>query len=78
MTAGTLGEFTFVLEQAEDGGWGAMCPDLPGMLLLSEVRETLFDGIETTITEYLDVCRERGLPMPVPGAHIVAVPVPAG
>jgi hypothetical protein len=34
-------EYTIVLEEAQDGGWRALAPDLPGLLIAGDTREEL-------------------------------------
>ncbi len=56
--------YTIVLERGDDGGWGAMAPDLPGLLLLGDSREEVIAQAPDAIADYLDSLRESGLPLP--------------
>jgi predicted RNase H-like HicB family nuclease len=72
--------YTLVLEQAEDGGWGAMAPDLPGVLLMGDTREQIISEAPEIIADYFDAMCEDGHPIPEPGwfAVQITVPVPEG
>jgi predicted RNase H-like HicB family nuclease len=55
-----------ILERGEDGGWSAIAPDLPGLLLAAETREELLAQAPGAIADFLDALREQNLPMSTP------------
>jgi predicted RNase H-like HicB family nuclease len=65
--------YTIVLERGDDGGWGAMAPDLPGLLLLGDSRDEVIAQAPDAIADYLDAMREAGFPLPEARHHAVSV-----
>jgi predicted RNase H-like HicB family nuclease len=61
-----MSEYVVIYEQAEDGGWGAYIPDLPGVVALGSSRAEVGERIQEAITAYADDLRDRGRPFPVP------------
>jgi predicted RNase H-like HicB family nuclease len=61
-----MSEYVVIYEQAEDGGWGAYIPDLPGVVALGSSRAEVGERIQEAITAYADDLRDRGRPLPVP------------
>ncbi len=70
-------EYLVIYEQAEDGGWGAYAPDLPGLGVvgdtLAEAEELIRDGIVV----HLAGLAEDGLPLPLPTTRAERIAVPA-
>jgi predicted RNase H-like HicB family nuclease len=69
-----LNEYVVIYEQADDGGWGAYIPDVPGVVAVGGTRDELSAGIKEGL-EALEALQERGLTPPV--AHHVAGTVAA-
>ncbi|HEX3468122.1 MAG TPA: type II toxin-antitoxin system HicB family antitoxin [Candidatus Elarobacter sp.] len=69
-------KYTIILEQADDGGWGAIAPDLPGILLMGDTREQIIAEAPEIIADWCDAMREDGHPIPEPGYFAVEVDVP--
>ncbi len=69
-----MSEYVVIYEQAEDGGWGAYLPDLPGVVAIGESRAVVEARIQEALTAYVEDLRERGgaLPLPHHGAGVVA------
>ena len=61
-----MSEYVVIYEQADDGGWGAYLPDLPGVVALGSSRQEAVDGIREALTAYVEDLQERGLPLPAP------------
>jgi predicted RNase H-like HicB family nuclease len=61
-----MSEYVVIYEQAEDGGWGAYIPDLPGVVALGTSRAEVGERIQEAITAYADDLRVQGRPLPVP------------
>jgi predicted RNase H-like HicB family nuclease len=59
-----------IYEQAEDGGWGAYIPDLPGVVALGATRSEVGKRIKEALTAYSEDLRGRGQSLPTP--HHVA------
>ncbi|MGH3611150.1 MAG: type II toxin-antitoxin system HicB family antitoxin [Pseudonocardia sp.] len=68
--------YAVIVEQADDGGYGAWSPDLPGCVALGDTIAECLAEMKAAIALYLDVLRERGDEVPEPRA-IEAVTVPA-
>ncbi len=63
-----MSEYVVVYERAEDGGWGAYLPDLPGVVALGVTHEEVSDGIREAVEAYAAEMSELGRPMPAPVA----------
>jgi predicted RNase H-like HicB family nuclease len=68
--------YAVIVEQADDGGYGAWSPDLPGCVALGDTIEECLAEMQEAIGLYVDVLRERGKDVPRPRA-IEAVTLPA-
>jgi predicted RNase H-like HicB family nuclease len=47
-----MSEYVVIYERAEDGGWGAYLPDLPGVVALGATREQAADRIKEALSAY--------------------------
>jgi predicted RNase H-like HicB family nuclease len=65
-----MSEYVVIYEQAEDGGWGAYIPDLPGVVALGATRSEVGTRIKEALTAYSEDLRGRGKSLPTP--HHVA------
>jgi predicted RNase H-like HicB family nuclease len=69
-----VSEYVVIYEPSKTG-WGAYCPDLPGLGVVgktfAEVERLIREGVEI----YIDTLREDGEPVPEPtiSAGVVAV-----
>ncbi len=61
-----MSEYVVIYEQAEDGGWGAYLPDLPGVVALGGTRDEVADGIKEALAAYVEDLHQRGLTLPMP------------
>ncbi len=61
-----MSEYVVIYEQAEDGGWGAFIPDLPGVVALGTSRAEVGERIQQAITASAEDLRERGRTLPSP------------
>jgi predicted RNase H-like HicB family nuclease len=61
-----LSEYVVIYEQAEDGGWGAYLPDMPGVVALAATRDEVAAGIREALSAYVEDLGERGLSLPQP------------
>ena len=59
-------EYLVIFEQANDGGWGAYAPDLPGLGVVGETREEVDQLIREGLAIHIAGLREDGLPIPEP------------
>lgn len=68
-------EYVAIYEQAEDGGWGAYLPDLPGVIGLGATRQEVEQRLSEALTAYIEVMAEerRSLPDPVSHSGVVRV-----
>lgn len=68
--------YAVIVEQADDGGYGAWSPDLPGCVGLGDTIEECLADMKEAISLYVDVLRECGDEVPQARA-IQAVTLPA-
>lgn len=61
-----MSEYVVLYEQAEDGGWGAYIPDLPGVVALGTTREEVERGIKEAVAAYVELEQEEGAAIPDP------------
>jgi predicted RNase H-like HicB family nuclease len=61
-----MSEYMVIYEQAEDGGWGAYIPDLPGVVALGASQEEVAELIQEALSAYAEDLRMRGGSLPVP------------
>ena len=63
-----MSEYLVILERADDGGWGAYLPDLPGVVALGESRDDVAARIQEALDAYADEMRSLGKRLPAPTA----------
>jgi predicted RNase H-like HicB family nuclease len=61
-----MSEYVVIFERAEDGGWGAYLPDLPGVVAIGSTREQVAAGIQEALDAYAEEMRGLGQPLPPP------------
>ena len=61
-----MSEYVVIYEQAEDGGWGAYIPDLPGVVALGATRTEVGERIKEALAAYSEDLRDRGQSLPTP------------
>lgn len=59
-------DYTVVIEKADDGGYGAYVPDLPGCVSAGDTPGQALDGIREAIEGHIKTLRESGEPVPEP------------
>jgi predicted RNase H-like HicB family nuclease len=70
--------YLIVIERADDGGYGAWAPDLPGCVALGDTVEDCERHMREAIAFHLEGLRENGEPVPTPTAvAAVVVTTPA-
>lgn len=62
-----MNAYPIILERGEDGGWSAIAPDLPGLLLAADTKEDLLAEAPRAIADFLEALKEQNLPVPPPG-----------
>lgn len=78
MSATDAPSYLIVIEQADDGGYGAWAPDLPGCVALGVTIEDAEQQMREAIAFHLEGLREQGEPIPAPTAvAAVMVTTPA-
>jgi predicted RNase H-like HicB family nuclease len=65
--------YAIIIERAEDGGYGAWCPDLPGVVALADSEAEVIAEMKDAITFHLDGLRQDGLPIPHPATVAATV-----
>lgn len=61
-----MSEYVVIYEEAEDGGWGAYLPDLPGVVALGASREEAAARIQEALSAYAEDLEQRGQTLPEP------------
>jgi predicted RNase H-like HicB family nuclease len=61
-----MSEYVVIYEQAENGGWGAYIPDLPGVVALGATRPEVTERIQEALSAYAEDLHERGESLPDP------------
>lgn len=64
-----MNEYVVIFERAEDGGWGAYLPDVPGVVALGATRGEVDHGIHEALDAYADEMHELGRSLPAPVAR---------
>jgi Uncharacterized conserved protein len=62
--------YAYVIERAEDGGYWAYLPDLPGCSTTGNTPEEVEHQLPEAVDLYLSYFRDRGLPTPSPEARV--------
>jgi len=70
-------DYIVVIERADDGGFGAYVPDLPGCVAAGDTREEAEQLIREAIPLHLASLREHGDPIPQPQTTVTTVSAPA-
>lgn len=63
-----MSEYVVIYERAEDGGWGAYLPDLPGVVALGTTPEEVAERIREAVGAYVEEMATLGRPLPEPVA----------
>jgi predicted RNase H-like HicB family nuclease len=56
--------YAVVIERADDGGYGAWSPDLPGCVALADTEEAVIGEMREAIKLHLAGLRDDGQPTP--------------
>jgi predicted RNase H-like HicB family nuclease len=62
--------YAYVIERAEDGGYWAYFPDLPGCTTTAETPEQVEHQLHEAVELYLSYYAERGLTPPPPQSRV--------
>jgi predicted RNase H-like HicB family nuclease len=65
--------YAVVIERADDGGYGAWSPDLPGVVAVAESEAEVLEEMRRAIEFHLDGLRADGQPIPRPSTVAAAV-----
>jgi len=68
-----MSEYVVIYERAEDGGWGAYLPDLPGVVALGTTRDEVEERIKEAVGAYAREMAILGqaLPKPIAAASTI-------
>ena len=61
-----MSDYLVIYERAEDGGWGAYLPDLPGVVALGGTRVEVARRIREALGVYVEEMSELGQNLPAP------------
>jgi predicted RNase H-like HicB family nuclease len=61
-----MSDYVVIYEQADDGGWGAYLPDLPGVVAIGSSRAEVTERIQEALSAYADDLQQRGGSLPAP------------
>lgn len=62
----TLTGYTVIVEQGEDGGYGAWSPDLPGCVAVADSYDECVELMREAMPLHIDSLRRHGDPIPLP------------
>jgi predicted RNase H-like HicB family nuclease len=71
-----VSEYVVIYEQGPEG-WGAYCPDLPGLGAAAETRSEVERLIHEAIEIHIESLREHGDPVPQPTSAASTITVDA-
>ncbi len=57
--------YAVIIEKANDGGYGAYVPDLPGCVGMGATREDVMENIVEAIRFHIEGLKAEGLPLPL-------------
>ncbi len=60
--------YAIVIERADDGGYGAWSPELPGVVALGDTPQHAAEEMQEAVRLHIELLRERGEPVPEPTA----------
>lgn len=63
-----MSEYVVVFERADDGGWGAYLPDLPGVVALGTSPDEVATRIQEALDAYVEEMAALGQRLPDPVA----------
>src|SRR5947199_10758123 len=66
--------YAYVIERADDGGYWAYLPDLPGCASAGDSPEEVEQQLPEAVELYLSYFREKGLPLPAAQAKVGSLP----
>jgi predicted RNase H-like HicB family nuclease len=69
----SLTSYAVVIERADDGGYGAWRPDLPGCVALADTEEAAIAEMREAIKLHIAGLHEDGQPTPQPSTVAAAV-----
>ena len=59
-----MSTYAIIIERADDGGYGAWGPDVPGCVALGDTEAEALSEMKEAIRLHLQVMRERDEPLP--------------
>jgi predicted RNase H-like HicB family nuclease len=65
--------YAVVLEQADDGGWSAYAPDVPGVVAAADTPKDAEARMREALRLYAEELAKRGETPPVPRSKVVVV-----
>jgi len=69
-----MSEYVVIYERAEDGGWGAYLPDLPGVVAIGASQAEVEELIAEAVAAYLEESDPGALPpTPVSAAGTISI-----
>jgi predicted RNase H-like HicB family nuclease len=66
-------KYAVVIEQADDGGYGAWSPDLPGVVAVAETEAAVLAEMRQAIEFHLEGLQADGQPIPRPSTVAAVV-----
>lgn len=65
-----MSKYAVVIEQYDEGGYGAYVPDLPGCVAAASSRREVEQLIAEAITLHIESLREHGNAVPQPSSQV--------
>lgn len=70
-----MSEYAVVLERADDGGWWAYAPDLPGVVSTGDSPAQAEAGFAEALELYRDELERGGTALPAPRSQTTVVSI---
>ena len=68
-----MSEYAVVFERADDGGWSAYAPDVPGVVAAADTREAVEARMREALRIYAEELANRGEPEPAPRSEVAVI-----
>jgi len=68
-----MASYAIIIERAKDGGYGAWCPDLPGVVALADSEAEVIAEMSEAVDFHIEGLRQDGQPIPHPATVAATV-----
>ena len=68
-----MSDYAVVFERADDGGWSAYAPDVPGVVAAADSREAVEHRMREALRIYAEELARRGQSPPAPRSEVAVI-----